>query len=128
MVRIAGVTLDNNKRIVTAIQGVYGVGPTTAQKIITDCNLTANPKTKDLTEEEVDRIRMYIDKNLTVESDARILITRNIKRLRDINSYRGSRHAAKLPVRGQRTKTNARTRKGVKVTMGSGRKKPAAKT
>ncbi len=128
MVRIAGVNLDMNKRIVIALQGIYGVGPTMAQKIVATCNLQGNPKTKDLTDEEVDRVRTYIDKNMTVETDAKILITRNIKRLRDISSYRGSRHAAKLPVRGQRTKTNARTRKGVKVTMGSGRKKAAAKT
>lgn len=128
MVRIAGVNLDNNKRIITALQSIYGIGNTTAQQIVASCNIPNNPKTKELTDDEVERLRAYIDKNLTVETDAKILINRNIKRLRDISAYRGLRHTAKLPVRGQRTKTNARTRKGVKVTMGSGRKKPAAKT
>lgn len=128
MVRIAGINLDMNKRIIIALQGIYGIGSTTAGKIVATCNLQGNPKTKDLTDEEVDRLRTFIDKNLTVETDAKIQITRNIKRLRDISAYRGLRHAAKLPVRGQRTKTNARTRKGVKVTMGSGRKKASAKT
>lgn len=128
MVRIAGVNLDNNKRVIIALQGIYGIGNTIAHKIVTDCNIQGNPKVKDITDAEVERLRAYIDKNLTVETDAKIQITRNIKRLRDISAYRGLRHAAKLPVRGQRTKTNARTRKGVKVTMGSGRKKAAAKT
>jgi small subunit ribosomal protein S13 len=128
MVRIAGINLDNNKRIETALTSVYGIGSTIAQKIITDCKIGNNPKAKDLTDDEVERIRAYIDKNLVVESDAKILITRNIKRLKDIGTYRGLRHVAGLPVHGQRTKTNARTRKGPRHTMGSGRKKPAAKT
>lgn len=128
MVRIAGVTLDNNKRIVTALQAIFGIGPTTADQIVASCKIQNNPKTKDLTEDEIDRLRVYIEKNLTVETDAKIIISRNIKRLRDITSYRGLRHAAGLPLRGQRTRTNARTRKGPKHTMGSGRKKPAAKT
>lgn len=128
MVRIAGINLDNNKRITIALTGIYGIGSTTAQKIVMACNIKNNPKTKDLTDEEVERLRSYIDKSVTVESDAKILVNRNIKRLRDISTYRGARHAAHLPVRGQRTKTNARTRKGPRVTMGSGRKKPAAKT
>jgi small subunit ribosomal protein S13 len=128
MVRIAGVNLDNNKRILIGLTSIYGVGPTTAAKILQTCRIQNNPKTKDLTEEEVDKIRTFIDKNLTVETDAKIITNRNIKRLRDIGTYRGLRHTAHLPVRGQRTKTNARTRKGPKVTMGSGRKKAAAKT
>ncbi len=128
MVRIAGINLDNNKRIVTALTDIYGIGPTTAQKIVAACTISANPKTKDLTEEEVERLRVFIDKNITVESDARLIVNRNIKRLRDISTYRGARHAAGLPARGQRTKTNARTKRGKKVTMGSGRKKAAAKT
>lgn len=128
MVRIAGINLDNDKRIITALTAIYGIGPTTAQSIVESCKIQNNPKTKDLTDDEVERLRVYIDKNVSVESDARVLVTRNIKRLRDIAAFRGLRHAAHLPVRGQRTKTNARTRKGPKVTMGSGRKKAAAKT
>jgi len=128
MVRIAGINLDNNKRIEIALTGIYGIGPTTAKGIVTSCKIAQNPKVKDLTEDEVERLRAYIDKNLAVESDARVIVTRNIKRLRDIAAYRGLRHAAKLPVRGQRTKTNARTRKGVKVTMSSGHKKAPSKT
>ncbi|HEY1075025.1 MAG TPA: 30S ribosomal protein S13 [Patescibacteria group bacterium] len=128
MVRIAGTNLNNEKRIEIALTGIFGIGPTTSTKILEACNIQGNPRTKDLTDDEVERIRAYIDKNLTVESDAKILITRNIKRLKDISAYRGLRHNAGLPVHGQRTKTNARTKRGKKVTMGSGRKKAAAKT
>ncbi len=128
MVRIAGINLDNDKRITRALTGIYGIGLTTAQKIVAVCKISNDPKTKDLTETEVEKLRAYIDKNIRVEGDARVIVTRNIKRLRDIGTYRGLRHAAHLPVHGQRTKTNARTRKGPKVTMGSGRKKAAAKT
>lgn len=128
MVRIAGINLDNEKRIRIGLTSIYGIGPTISQRIIDACNIKNDPKTKDLTDDEVERLRQYIDKNIRVEGDARIIVTRNIKRLRDIGTYRGSRHAAHLPARGQRTKTNARTRKGPKSTMGSGRKKPAQKT
>ncbi len=128
MVRIAGINLDNNKRLTIGLTAIYGIGSTTAQKIVRECNISSDPKIKDITEEEVERLRVYIDKNLSVESDAKIQVTRNIKRLRDISAYRGLRHAANLPVRGQRTKTNARTKRGKKVTMGSGRQKAAAKT
>lgn len=128
MIRIAGINLNDNKRITRALTDIYGIGLTTAQTIVDACKISANPKTKELTDAEVEKLRSYIDKNIRVEGDARVIVTRNIKRLRDIGSYRGSRHAAHLPVHGQRTKTNARTRKGPKVTMGSGRKKAAAKT
>lgn len=128
MIRISGINLDNDKRITIALTSIYGVGPTTAAKIIRESHIPNNPKTKDLTEGEVDRLRTYIDKNLTVESDARLLVNRNIKRLKDIGTYRGIRHAAGLPVRGQRTKTNARIKRGKKMTVGSGRKKTADKT
>lgn len=128
MVRIAGINLNNDKRITRALTDIYGIGLTTAQKVIAACKIDADPKTKDLTDAEVEKLRSYIDKNIRVEGDARVIVTRNIKRLRDIGTYRGLRHAAHLPVHGQRTKTNARTRKGPKVTMGSGRKKAAAKT
>lgn len=128
MVRIAGINLENDKRIKIALTNIYGIGPTTATKILSSVKIGENPKVKDLTDDEVERLRAFIDKNITVESDARVIVTRNIKRLREIGTYRGSRHAAGLPARGQRTKTNARTKRGKKVTMGSGRKKSAAKT
>lgn len=128
MVRIAGINLDNDKRITRALTGVYGIGLTTAQKIVAGCKITGDPKTKDLSEPDVEKIRAFVDKNVRVEGDARVVISRNIKRLRDIGSFRGTRHNLHLPVRGQRTKTNARTRKGPRVTMGSGRKKAADKT
>ncbi len=128
MVRIAGINLNSDKRILTALTDIYGIGPTTAKNIVSSCAIKEDPKIKDLTEDEVERLRAYIDKNITVEGDARLAITRNIKRLKDINSYRGTRHALNLPVRGQRTKTNSRTKRGKRVTVGSGRKKPAAKT
>jgi small subunit ribosomal protein S13 len=128
MIRIAGINLDNDKRITTALTDIYGIGITTAGQIVRECHITNNPKTKDLTEGEVEKLRTYIDKNLTVESDARLVVNRNIKRLKDIGTYRGIRHAAGLPVRGQRTKTNARIKRGKKMTVGSGRKKSADKT
>ncbi len=128
MVRIAGINLNNDKRIATALTAIYGIGPTTASKILEACKIINNPKAKELTEDEIEKLRAYIDKNISVESDAKILVSRNIKRLRDIGTYRGARHAAGLPARGQRTKTNARTKRGKRVTMGSGRKKSAAKT
>ncbi len=128
MVRIAGVNLNNNKRVAIGLTAIYGIGPTLAKKVLAGSNIGDNPLVKDLNEADVEKIRTYIDKNLIVESDARLVVTRNIKRLKDISTYRGLRHAAGLPAHGQRTKTNARTRKGPRHTMGSGRKKAAAKT
>jgi small subunit ribosomal protein S13 len=128
MIRIAGINLNNEKRITTALMAIYGIGPTTAAKIVRACNISNNPKVKELTDDEVERLRSYIDKNSVVESDARLAVTRNIKRLRDIGAYRGLRHSANLPVRGQRTRTNARTKRGKRMTVGSGRKKAAEKT
>lgn len=128
MVRIAGINLSNDKRITHGLTDIFGIGLTTAQRVVKECKISGDPKIKELTDPQIELLRTYIDKNIRVEGDARVLITRNIKRLRDIGAYRGLRHASHLPVRGQRTKTNARTRKGPKVTMGSGRKKAAAKT
>lgn len=128
MIRIAGINLNNTKRVTHGLTDIFGIGLTTAQKIVKVCKINGDPKLSELTDQQIDQLRAYIDKNIRVEGDARVLITHNIKRLRDIGTYRGLRHAAHLPVRGQRTKTNARTRKGPKVTMGSGRKKAAAKT
>lgn len=128
MVRIAGINLNNDKRITIALTAIYGIGLTTAESIVRANAILGNPKVKDLTDTEVEKLRAFIDKNVIVESDARLAITRNIKRLREIGAYRGGRHVANLPVRGQRTRTNARTKRGKKVTVGSGRKKSAEKT
>jgi small subunit ribosomal protein S13 len=128
MVRIAGVNLENDKRLANALSSIYGIGPTTAQKVIASCKIQGDPKVKELTDDEVERIRGFIDSSLSVEGDARLVVSRNIKRLKDIGTYRGVRHGLGLPVRGQRTKTNSRTKRGKRVTVGSGRKKAAAKT
>lgn len=128
MVRIAGINLNNDKRIAVALTAVYGIGATKAKEILLACKLSANPKVKELTEAEVEQIRTYVDKKLSVEGDARLIVSQNIKRLKDIATYRGTRHSHGLPVRGQRTKTNSRTKRGKRVTVGSGRKKSAEKT
>lgn len=128
MARIAGVNLPNEKRIEIALTYIYGVGLTTSQKILQETGVNPDTRAKDLSEADATKLREYIDKNLQVEGDLSRMISLNIKRLKDIGSYRGSRHKAGLPAHGQRTKTNARTRRGKKVTMGSGRKKAAAKT
>ncbi len=128
MARISGVNIPTDKRVEIALTYIFGIGLTTAQKILAENKIDPNTRVKDLTEAEVTKIREYIDKNLQVEGDLSRLVSLNIKRLKDINAYRGLRHKANLPVHGQRTKTNARTKRGKKVTMGSGRKKSAAKT
>jgi small subunit ribosomal protein S13 len=128
MARIAGVNIPEAKRVEVALTYIYGIGATTSQKILTQLKVDANTRVKDLSEADVAKIREYIDKNLQVEGDLQRQVSLNIKRLKEINAYRGLRHKANLPVHGQRTKTNARTKRGKKVTMGSGRKKAAAKT
>ena len=128
MARIAGVNIPTDKRVEVALTYVFGIGNTSAKKILESTKIDPNTRVKDLTEAEVSRLREEIGKNYQVEGDLSRLISLNIKRLREINSYRGLRHKANLPVRGQRTKTNARTKRGKKVTVGSGRKKSAAKT
>ncbi|MGA2150561.1 MAG: 30S ribosomal protein S13 [Geobacteraceae bacterium] len=122
MARIAGIDLPRNKRVVIALTYIYGIGNSTAQKIISDSGVDLNTRTDNLTEVEVAKIREYIDKNIKVEGDLRRDISMNIKRLMDLGCYRGLRHRKGLPVRGQRTKTNARTRKGPARTV-AGRKK-----
>ena len=112
MARIAGIDLPRNKRVVIALTYIYGIGNSTAQKIISDSGVDLNTRTDNLTEVEVAKIREYIDKNIKVEGDLRRDISMNIKRLMDLGCYRGLRHRRGLPVRGQRTHTNARTRKG----------------
>jgi small subunit ribosomal protein S13 len=120
--RIAGVNLPNQKRLEIGLTYIYGIGQPTAQKIAAELGLNPDTKVKDLTDEEVTRLRNYIDTNLQVEGDLRRERTNAIKRLSEIGAYRGLRHRRGLPVNGQRTKTNARTRKGPKKTVGRGKK------
>ncbi len=114
MARIAGVDLPREKRIEISLQYIFGVGKTTAQRILERAKVAATTRTKDLTDDEVRRIRETIEQNLQVEGDLRRDVSMNIKRLMDLGCYRGLRHRKGLPVRGQRTHTNARTRKGPK--------------
>ncbi|HLT58493.1 MAG: 30S ribosomal protein S13 [Limnochordales bacterium] len=122
MARIAGVDLPRDKRVVIALTYIYGIGRTRAQTIVQQTGVNPDTRVRDLTEDEINRLREFIDKNYTVEGDLRREVQTNIKRLIDIGSYRGLRHRRGLPVRGQRTRTNARTRKGPRRTVG-GRKK-----
>ena len=128
MARISGINIPAEKRIEIALTYIYGIGSTASQKIVEQAGINPDTRVKDLTEVEVGKIREIIDKQYQVEGDLARVVSDNIKRLKEINSYRGLRHKASLPAHGQRTKTNARTKRGKKVTMGSGRKKSAAKT
>lgn len=120
--RIAGVDLPRNERVEISLTRIFGIGRTTSQKILKETGVDPNKKTRDLTDEEGVKLRAVIDRDFKVEGDLRREIAMNIKRLQDIGSYRGLRHRARLPVRGQRTSTNARTRKGPRKAIG-GRKK-----
>ena len=122
MARIAGVNLPNQKRLEIGLTYIYGVGRSTSLKICTDLGLSPDTKVRDLTDEEVTKLRNYIDQNLEVEGDLRRERQQAIKRLIEIACYRGIRHRRGLPVNGQRTKTNARTRKGPKKLIGKGKK------
>ena len=122
MARIAGVNLPREKRLEIGLTYIYGIGPSTARKVCAELGLSTDEKIRDLTDEEITRLRAYIDGNLEVEGDLRRERSQNIKRLQEIGSYRGVRHRRGLPVDGQRTKTNARTRKGPKKTVGRGKK------
>ena len=122
MARIAGVNLPNQKRLEIGLTYIYGIGQPTAQKIASALALNPDTKVKDLTDEEVTRLRQYIDENLQVEGDLRRDRSQAIKRLGEIGSYRGIRHRRGLPVNGQRTRTNARTRKGPAKAVGRGKK------
>ena len=124
MARIAGVNLPNTKRLEIGLTYIYGIGQPTAHKIAVALGLDPNTKVRDLTEEEVTKLREHIDANFQVEGDLRRERTQAIKRLSEIGAYRGLRHRRNLPVNGQRTKTNARTRKGPKKTVGRGKKAP----
>lgn len=123
MARIAGVDLPREKRIEYALPYIYGIGLKRAQKILNDTGINPDTRVRDLTDDEISRLREYIDKNYKVEGDLRREVNLNIKRLIEIGCYRGIRHRRGMPVRGQRTKTNARTRKGPKRTVGVQRKK-----
>ena len=118
MVRIAGVDIPNEKHVSISLTYIFGIGRATAEKIIDDLGIKRDTKTKDLTEEEVVKIRDYLENKLKIEGDLRREVCQNIKRLIEINSYRGIMHRRGLPVRGQRTHTNARTRKGRKKSVG----------
>ncbi len=123
MARIAGVDLPREKRVEVALTYIFGIGLASSQKILAGTGINPDTRVRDLTEEEVAKLRDYIDKNFKVEGDLRRDISLSIKRLMEIGCYRGLRHRRGLPVRGQRTKTNARTRKGPKRTVGVRRKK-----
>jgi small subunit ribosomal protein S13 len=122
MARIAGVDIPREKRVEIALTYIYGIGPTTASQVLGQTDIAADTRVHDLTDEEVARIRNYIDQNLKVEGDLRREVSQDIKRKIEINCYQGIRHRRGLPVRGQRTHTNARTRKGPKKTV-AGKKK-----
>jgi small subunit ribosomal protein S13 len=126
LVRIAGVDIPNEKHVNISLTYIFGVGRPTAEKILDDLGIKKDTKAKDLTEEEVVKIRDYLESNIKIEGDLRREVSQNIKRLIEINSYRGIMHRRGLPVRGQRTHTNARTRKGRKKGVGI-RKKIATK-
>ncbi len=126
--RIAGINIPKEKRIVIALNYIFGVGPTLSKKILAKAKISEDIRTKNLTPEQEDKLRMIVEKEYKTEGDLRREIMANIKRLKDIKSYRGIRHMKHLPVRGQRTKTNSRTVRGnVRKTMGSGRVKEGLK-
>jgi small subunit ribosomal protein S13 len=127
MARIAGTDIPNNKRVEVALRYIHGLGPSNSREILEKARVGNNPRVKDLTEDELNRIRDAVDKSgYLIEGDLRREISQNIRRLIDIGSYRGSRHRRNLPTRGQRTRTNARTKRGARKTV-AGRRKVATK-
>ncbi len=128
MARIAGINIPDSKRAEVALTYVFGIGTSSSRKILEAAGVDPNKRISDLSEAELAKIREEITKSYQVEGDLQREISQNIRRLKEINAYRGLRHKASLPVHGQRTRTNARTKRGKKITMGSGRKKSAAKT
>jgi small subunit ribosomal protein S13 len=128
MARISGVTIPAEKQVWVALTYVFGIGPKTSEDILVKANVERTARVKDLTDAEISRIQDVINADLIVEGELQRIVSGNIKRLKDIKSYRGMRHAANLPSRGQRTKTNARTRRGKKTTVGGTAKKVASKT
>jgi small subunit ribosomal protein S13 len=121
--RISGIDIPREKRVEIALTYIYGIGLPTSKKILAQANVNPDTRVRDLTEEQVNRLREIVDRRHTVEGDLRREVAMNIKRLTEIGSYRGLRHRRNLPVRGQRTKTNARQRRGPKKTVGVRRKK-----
>lgn len=128
MARISGVTIPTDKQVWVSLTYVYGIGPKTSHDILAAAKVEPTVRVKDLTDAEIARIQDYINEHFTVEGELQRIVTGNIKRLKDINAYRGLRHKANLPSRGQRTKTNARTRRGRKTTVGGTAKKAPSKT
>ena len=126
MARIAGVDIPRDRRVEAALPVIYGIGPTTTKQILQRTNISPDTRVRDLTEDEVNRLREVIDREYKVEGDLRREVNLNIKRLMEIGCYRGLRHRRNLPVRGQRTRTNARMRKGPRRTV-AGRRKASAK-
>jgi len=127
MPRIAGVDLSDEKRIDVALTALYGVGRQNVKKLLQSAKIESGKKVKDLTEEEVSRLQKVVEANFKIEGDLRKEIQENIKRLKQIGCYRGKRHVANLPVRGQRTRNNARTKRGKRVTIGALKKEELAK-
>lgn len=128
MARIAGINIPNDKKIAYALTYIYGIGIAKSKLILKEAQIDENQRTSDLSEPDFEKIRKVISNSYKVEGDLRMEVSQNIKRMKEINAYRGLRHMKNLPVRGQRTKTNARTKRGKKVTIGSGRKPAAQKT
>lgn len=129
MIRISGINIPDEKHIEVSLTYVYGIGPSTSKKILAALNISPDTRTKDISSEDANRLREAIEKKYRVEGELRHQVKMNVKRLKEIGCYRGTRHQKGLPVRGQRTKTNTRTARGnVRRTMGSGRKKTAEKT
>jgi len=128
MVRLAGNEIPNEKRIEIALTYIFGIGLTSSRKILVSAKVDPNIRANKLDSDDLERIRQIINKDYKIEGDLRTEVSQNVKRLKEIGTYRGIRHTRGLPVRGQRTKTNARTKRGKKVTVGSGRKKAAEKT
>lgn len=129
MPRIAGVNIPENKKIIVSLSYIYGLGRSLAKKIVSELKIDPSKRASDLTNEELRRLRDLVEKKYKIEGELKRIVQGNIKRLKEIGTYRGYRHSRGLPVRGQRTKTNSRTRRGnVRKTVGSGRKKAAEKT
>jgi small subunit ribosomal protein S13 len=128
MARISGVTIPSDKQVQIALTYIYGIGQKTSQNILTLAKVEPTIRVNKLTDAEISRIQEVINSNYTVEGELQRIVSGNIKRLKDIKSYRGSRHQANLPTRGQRTRTNARTRRGRKITVGGTARKVPTKT
>lgn len=128
MARISGVEIPSEKQVQIALTYIYGVGPKTSMTVLTTANVEPTVRVKDLTESEISRLQEAINESYTVEGELQRIVTGNIKRLKDIGAYRGERHRRNLPSRGQRTRTNARTRRGKKITVGGTAQKAPSKT